>query len=477
MKSEKVVSGFLWRFLERFGAYLVSFVVSIVLARMLGPDVYGTIALVAVFTNILQVFVDTGLGRALIQKKDADALDYSSVFCFNLLMCVLLYLLVFFLSPVIAVFYRKPELTGVMRVQSLMLIVAGLKNVQQAYITKEMLFKKFFYATLTGTLLSAVVGIVMAYFHCGVWALVGQSLTNMCVDTLMLWVTVHWKPGFSFSFHRLKGLLSYGWKLLLAALVGTLSDNLRQLLIGKFYSSEDLAFYNKGEQIPGIVNGNVNAALESAIFPALAEAQDQVSSVRRMTRKVIITSTYLMAPLLIGLAACAEQLVELLLTEKWLPCVPFMRIFCITYLFYPIHTANLNVILAIGRSDIDLKLEVTKKTIEILILILVAKQGVMAIGYSLLVICGINMIINASPNKKLIGYGLVEQIKDIFPELCLSLLMGLSFSLGKLPIPGILRLLLQVVTGAGIYLLGSMLMKLEAFCYLKEIVLKKRGKK
>lgn len=473
MKSEKVLSGFLWRFMERFGAYLVSFVVSIVLARMLEPEVYGTIALVAIFTNILQVFVDTGLGRALIQKKDADSLDFSSVFCFNMLMCCVMYLIMFIGAPAIAKFYDNSDLVSIVRVQSLILIVAGLKNVQQAYITREMLFKKFFYATLTGTIASAFVGITMAYFQFGVWALVGQSLTNICIDTLMLWLTVNWRPKLEFSWKRLKELLSYGWKLLVAALVGTISDNLRQLLIGKLYTSEDLAYYNKGDQIPNIVNGNVNAALESAIFPALSESQDNIHNIKKMTRRVIVTSTYMMAPLLVGLAACSETLVRLLLTEKWLPCVPYMRIFCITYMFYPIHTANLNAILAIGRSDIDLKLEVIKKVIEIGILMIVAKHGVMAIGYSLIVICVINMIINSYPNKKLIKYGFFEQIKDIFLELMLAVIMGsFVYFVGRLPINNFVLLLVQMVTGAVIYISGSWLLKLETFYYMLSFIKK-----
>lgn len=467
MKSEKVLGSFFWRFMERFGAYIVSFVVSVILARLLEPEAYGTIALVTVFITILQVFVDTGLGRALIQKKDADELDFSSVFYFNMAMCIALYCIMFAAAPYIAQFYNNEELVGVIRVLSITLVISGLKNVQQAYITREMLFKKFFYATLTGTIASAFVGIAMAYFKFGVWALVGQSLTNICIDTLMLWLTVHWRPKFEFSWERLKTLLSYGWKLLVAALVGTISDNLRQLLIGKLYSSEDLAYYNKGDQIPNIVNGNVNAALESAIFPALSEAQDNVQNVKRMTKRVIVISTYMMAPLLVGLAACSETLVRLLLTEKWLPCVPYMRIFCITYLFYPIHTANLNAILAIGRSDIDLKLEVIKKVLEIGILILVAQHGVMAIGYSLIVICVMNMIINSYPNKKLIGYGFAEQIRDILPEIAIASIMGvLVYIVGQLHIHDFILLLLQIVTGAIVYVGLSAITRLEAFTYL-----------
>ncbi len=467
MKGDKVVSGFLWRFMERFGAYAVSFVVSVILARILDPEAYGTIALVTVFTNILQVFVESGLGRALVQKKEAEDIDFSSVFYFNMAVCLLLYCGLFAFAPYIAQFFNNIELTSVIRVLGIILIISGLKNVQQAYVSRKMLFKKFFYATLIGTLFSAVVGIWLAYWGAGVWALVAQSLANALVDTLMLWITVKWRPKKCFSLQRLKGLLSYGWKLLIAALVGSLSDNLRQLFIGKLYTSADLAFYNKGDQIPSIVNGNVNAAIDSVIFPVMAEAQDNKESVKNMTRRAITTSTYIMAPIYIGLACCAETLIRILLTEKWLPCVPFLRIFCITYLFYPIHTANLNAILAVGRSDIDLKLELIKKLLEIMVLLLTMRYGVMAIAYGLIGTAILNQIINAWPNKELIGYSYLEQIRDVLPEIALACVMGsVVYFVGYLQLPDLTVLVLQIMVGIVVYLGLSALMRLEAFIYL-----------
>ncbi|MCI9033118.1 MAG: lipopolysaccharide biosynthesis protein [Lachnospiraceae bacterium] len=467
MKGDKVVSGFLWRFMERFGAYAVSFVVSVILARILDPEAYGTIALVTVFTNILQVFVESGLGRALVQKKEAEDIDFSSVFYFNMAVCLLLYCGLFAFAPYIAQFFNNIELTSVIRVLGIILIISGLKNVQQAYVSRKMLFKKFFYATLIGTLFSAVVGICLAYWGAGVWALVAQSLANALVDTLMLWITVKWRPKKCFSLQRLKGLLSYGWKLLIAALVGSLSDNLRQLFIGKLYTSADLAFYNKGDQIPSIVNGNVNAAIDSVIFPVMAEAQDNKESVKNMTRRAITTSTYIMAPIYIGLACCAETLIRILLTEKWLPCVPFLRIFCITYLFYPIHTANLNAILAVGRSDIDLKLELIKKLLEIMVLLLTMRYGVMAIAYGLIGTAILNQIINAWPNKELIGYSYLEQIRDVLPEIALACVMGaVVYFVGYLQLPDLTVLVLQIMVGIVVYLGLSALMRLEAFIYL-----------
>ena len=210
----KAISSLLWRFLERCGAQGVTFLVTIVLARLLAPEVYGVMSLVAVFTAILQVFVDSGMGNALIQKKDADDLDFSSVFFFNMIMCIALYLLLFFCAPLIATFYNKPELTPVIRVLGITLLIAGGKNVQQAYISRKLQFKRFFFATLGGTIGAAVIGIFMAYMGFGIWALVAQNLFNSMIDTVILWFTVRWRPKLRFSFFRLKRLLGYGWKLL-----------------------------------------------------------------------------------------------------------------------------------------------------------------------------------------------------------------------------------------------------------------------
>ena len=253
-----VVNNLFWRFMERCGAQGVGFVVSVILARLLSPDAYGTIALVTVFTSILQVFIDGGMANSLIRKKDADDLDFSSVFYFNMVMCVVLYVLMYLAAPYIAKFYEKPDLVPVIRVLSLILIFAGIKNVQQAYISQHMMFRKFFFASVGGTVGAAVVGIYMAWKGFGVWALVGQRLFNVGVNTLILWITVKWRPQLKFSFARLKGLLSYGWRILAAKLMDTIYNDIRQLVIGKLYSSEDLAYYNQARQFPHMLVSNIN---------------------------------------------------------------------------------------------------------------------------------------------------------------------------------------------------------------------------
>ena len=323
-----VISSLLWRFLERCGAQGVSLIVSLVLANILEPDLYGTIALVTVFTTIMQVFVDSGMGNALIQKKDADDLDFSTVFYFNITVCVLLYGIMFLVAPFIAHFYNLPELTPIVRVLSLTLVVSGLKNVQQAYVSRNLLFRKFFFATLGGTIGAGVIGIWMALEGYGVWALVVQHIFNSTLDTIILWITVKWRPKKMFSFERLKGLFSYGWKLLVSALIDTGYNNLRSLIIGKLYTSADLAFYNRGKQFPYLIVTNINSSIDSVLLPTLSEAQTDKNRVREMTRRAIKASTYLMMPLMVGLAVCAEPLVKIVLSEKWLPAVFFLRIFC-----------------------------------------------------------------------------------------------------------------------------------------------------
>lgn len=480
MSSTNVITNFFWRFLERCGAQGVTFIVSIVLARLLDPTVYGTVALVTIFTTIMQVFVDSGMGNALIQKKDADDLDFSSVFYFNMAMCSALYLIMFFAAPFIASFYRMPELTAIVRVLSFVVVISGVKNVQQAYVSRHLMFKRFFFSTLGGTIGAAVIGIAMAYLGFGVWALVAQMLFNAAVDTTILWITVKWRPKKMFSFQRLKSLFSYGWKLLASSLIDTVYNDLRQLIIGKKYSSGDLAYYNQGKKFPQLIVTNINTSIDSVLLPTMSKAQDDMAAVRSMTRRAIKTSTFLMMPAMIGLAVCAEPLVQLILTEKWLPCVLFLRIFCITYAFYPIHTANLNAIKAMGRSDLFLKLEIIKKTVGIIAILITMWISVQAMAYSFLVTTILNQIINSWPNKKLLNYSYLEQVKDMMPQILLSLGMGAAiYAVSFLHLSASLTLLIQIPLGVLVYWSGSRIFHVESYTYIIEMVknFKKRKKK
>jgi len=461
----------IWRFLERCGAQGVTFLVSVVLARLLDPSVFGTVALVTVFTAILQVFVDSGMGNALIQKKDADDLDFSSVFYFNLSACILLYVCMFFAAPLIASFYNMPELTPVVRVLSLTLIISGVKNVQQAYVSRNLLFKKFFFATLGGTIGAAVIGIWMAWRGYGVWALVAQHLFNATLDTIILWVTVKWRPKRAFSLERLKGLFSYGWKLLVSALLDTGYNNLRSLIIGKLYTSADLAFFNRGKQFPNLIVTNINTSIDSVLLPTMSKEQDNKDRVRDMTRRAIKTSTFIMMPLMMGLAVCAEPLIRIVLTDKWLPSAFFLRVFCFNYAFYPIHTANLNAIKAMGRSDLFLKLEVIKKIVSIAALVSTMFISVEAMVLALPVTSVLGQIINSWPNRTLLEYSYKAQLLDMLPQIGLSVVMGgVIFLIQFLRLSDIATLLTQVPLGALIYIAGSKLLHVDSYEYVKGLI-------
>lgn len=472
----KVFSNFIWRFAERCGAQLVTFIVSIVLARILTPSDYGTIALVTVFITILQVFIDSGLSTALIQKKDADDLDFSSVFYFNFVICIILYLIMFVSAPLIADFYKESSLVSIVRVISLTLIISGVKGVQQSYVSRHMLFKRFFFSTLGGTIFSAVLGIIMAYAGFGVWAIVFQQLSNNAIDTLILWITVKWRPIKKFSWSRLKNLLSFGWKMLASSLLDTIYNNLRNMIIGKLYTSADLAFYNQGDKFPKLIVTNINTSIDSVLLPTMSNEQDNHVRVKDMTRRAIKISTYIMAPLMIGLAFCAKPIVQIVLTDKWLPCVPYLQIFCISYLFWPIHTANLNAIKAMGRSDLFLKLEVIKKIIGMILLLITMNISVMAMAYSLLISGLISQVINSWPNRYLLKYSYLDQIKDILPNIVMALIMGVFvYFINYLNLSVLVSLMIQIILGGIIYLVLSIFTKNDSFIYLINILKNRKG--
>ena len=477
--NKKVVSNMMWRFAERTGAQGIAFVVSIVLGRILGPKAYGTIAIINVFTTILNVFIDSGLGNALIQKKNADDVDFSSVFYFNISMCTLLYVLMFFASPFLAALYKDPQLTPLMRVLSLTLIISGVKNTQQAYVSKNMQFKRFFFATLGGTLGAAVLGIILAYKGYGVWALVAQHLFNSTVDTVILWFTVKWRPKAKFSWTRLKGLISYGWKFLASSLISTIYMKIRQLIVGTHYSPEELAFLNKGDQFPSYLVYNLNSSIDSVLLPAMSAEQDNRETVKKMTRRAIKTSSFVIWPMMFGLAAVATPMVRLLLTSKWLPCVFFLRIHCFVYACQPIQTANLNAIKALGRSDLFLKLEILKKIVGLTAMFATIFISVKVMACSYLVTTVLSMLINSWPNKTLLNYSFLEQIKDIIPSIAVSLIMcALCLSATFIGLGDILTILLQIIIGAVFYIAVSVIFKIDSFEYCKNLIfsyIKRKG--
>lgn len=471
MNSDIVIKNFFWNLFERLGAQGVSFVVTIILGRLLEPEVYGTIALVTVITSILQIFIDSGLGISLVQKKDADDLDFSSVFYFNCIICIVLYLLLYISSPVIANFYQKSDLKEIIRVLGLVLIISGFKNILISYISKNFLFKKYFFATLTGTVTSAIVGIILALNGYGVWALVLQNVINQAVDTIILWFSTKWRPKYMFSFSRLRALFNYAWKIFLSSLLDGVWQHLNQFIIGKKYTTSDLAYYNKANQFPYSVTISITSSVNNILLPTMSKEQDRIDNIKYITSKAIKLESYLLWPMMIGLAACSDNLVKFLLTEKWMPIVPYLRVFCISYAFHPINSANLNAIKALGRSDIFLKLEIIKKISGLITIIISMKYGVYAMALGSLLNSLISQIVNSYPNKKLLDYRYLDQIMDIAPSIIVSIIMGMFvYCINLLKLEPFLLLIVQIVSGIIIYIMLSLITKNESYEYCVNIL-------
>lgn len=481
-ENKGIISSLLYKLIERFGCQGVSFVVQIILARLLAPTDYGVLTLLTIFITVSQVFVQSGFNTALIQRKDVIEKDYSSVFYLSLFMAIFLYGILFFAAPFIADFYDMPQLKNVLRVLAVILIPGAFNSIQNAKIAKEMKFKQLMYCTLVSVIISGSVGIVMAYMGFGVWALVGQQLANQISICIIMLLVVKWRPILVFEMNRIKVLFSFGWKLLCSALIDTVYRELQSLVIGKKYNSATLGYYNRGKQFPELVINNINGAIQSVMLPALSKEQNDKEKMKSMMRRSIVTSSYIIFPLVVGLAVIAEPLISLLLTDKWLPCVPYLRVYCFIFAFYPIHTANLQALNAQGRSDKFLQLEIIKKSYGIVTLMITVFcfDSPLAIALGGAVTTLISCFVNAAPNKKLLNYSYPEQMKDIFPSMTISVIMGtVVYCVLFLGLVNWLTIIIQVVVGMVIYILLSELFKLECYVYLKNMILgflKKRKK-
>ena len=466
-KMSILLSSLFWKMMERFGTQGIQLVVQIVLARLLIPEDFGTVAIVMVFISLAQVFVQSGFNTALIQKKDADNEDFSSVLYLSLIIATGLYGLIFLVAPHIADFYGDSILTPVLRVLSLTLLFGAFNSIQNAHIARNMMFKKLFYSSLGSIVLSGIIGVVSAYAGLGIWALVLQQLTNQISITVIMWFTVKWRPLLSFSLNKVTNLFSFGWKLLVSSLLNTVYMELRTLLIGRFYSASILGYYNRGQQFPKLIVSNIDGTIQSVMLPTLSANQDNRKRIKEMMRRAIVSSSFLIFPLMMGMAVIAEPLVIIVLTDKWLPAVPFLQIFCASYALMPIHTANLQAINAMGRSDIFLKIEIIKKIIGLIILGISLPFGVYAIALGQIFSSIVGTFINAYPNRQLLNYSYKEQWLDIMPSLLISLIMGLIVYLfNYLSIPAWQILILQIVSGSIIYIVLAKIFKVESFTYL-----------
>ena len=473
VRSRKAASSFLFKFVESMGMQLVSFAVSLILGNLLTPGDYGVLGMLTVFIAVSQVFVQSGLNTALIQRKDVDDTDLSSVFYVSLGVAAVLYAILFALSPLIARFFAMPELRDALRVLALVLFPGALISVQSAVVARSMAFRRQMLCSLAATVASGATGIGMALMGFGYWALVGQQLCNQFVLAALLFVVLRWRPVAAFSWTRVKTFIRFGWKLLVSSLLDTGYMNLRSMVIGKKYTQDMLGLYTRGRQFPELVMNAVNGSIQSVMLPVLSEAQDDLPRLKQMMRRSIMLSSFLVLPMMAGLAAVAEPLITLLLPDRWLPCVPFLQILAIDYAFYPIHTANLQAINAMGRSDVFLKLEVIKKSygIAVLAVTVFCFQSVHAIAWGAVVSTLVSAFVNASPNRRLLGYGYLEQMKDVLPSLVLALIMFVVVNaMNALSWPAAVLLLCEIVVGAAVYAGLALAFKLESVRFLLDAV-------
>ncbi|NMB44744.1 MAG: lipopolysaccharide biosynthesis protein, partial [Clostridiales bacterium] len=391
-----------------------------------------------------------------------------------------LYVLMYVSAPYIASFYNDDILIPVLRVLSLTLFAGAFNSIQNAFVSRNLLFKKLFKSSLGALLISGVLGILAAYQGLGIWALVIQQLVNQISITIIMWFTVKWRPKLVFSLPKVRELFSFGWKLLASSLLNVLYMDIRTLIIGRIYTTSTLGYYNRGQQFPKVIVSNIDGSIQAVMLPTLSAHQDNSKRVKEMMRRAIVSSSFLIFPMMIGMAVVAEPLVKIVLTDKWLPAVPFLQIYCISYSLQPIHTANLQAINAMGRSDIFLRLEIIKKTYGLIILAISINFGVYAIAFGSILTGVISSFINAYPNKRLLDYSYKEQWLDIMPSLMISLVMGLIvYSLNFLSIPAWQILFLQVASGSIIYIGLAKIFKVESFNYLvgtmKQLIKARKG--
>jgi O-antigen/teichoic acid export membrane protein len=459
--------------MERFGVQGVQFVLQIVLARILSPEDYGMLSMMIIFSSLTNIFIQNGFNTALVQGKDVTEEDYSSVFWVTMGLAVVMYTLLFVSAPWIAEFYKIPDIVAPFRVLSLIILPGAWNSVQLAIIGRRLDFRKVFTSNICAIIVSGVVGIICAYKGFGVWSLVIQNLLNILIACAVMFFSVQWKPVLVCNLKRIKQLISYGWKILVANLIDALYQDLSSLIIGKKYSTAMLGYYNRGKQFPQLINNSVNGAVQSVMLPAMAAKQKNLNDVKATMRNSIRISSFIMFPVMAGLIGVAEPLVELILTEKWMPCVPYLRLFCASLAVYPIHSCNLQAFNAIGKSDIYLKLEIIKKGVGIVLLILSVFlfDSIIAIALSVVLTSYIGFLINAVPNKKIFDYSYREQIGDVLPSMALaSLMCAVVICVGNIlgnanliPVLGV-----EVLVGILIYMVTAYMLKVKAMMDIVE---------
>lgn len=472
--KQKTAKGVVWSAVERFSVQGVQFIVMIVMARILTPEDYGLVGMLAIFLAVSQSLIDSGFSQALIRKQDRTEADNSTVFYFNIAVGLFLYLVLYLVAPAVAGFYDAPALTSVMRVVCLSVVINSLVVVQRALYTARIDFRTQAKASLTAAVVSGVVGIAMAYSGFGVWSLVAQQLINLGINAALLWVFSGWHPRLLYSWKSFRGLFSFGSKLMLSGLLDTLYKNIYTLVIGKIFNAGSLGHYTRAQQFADFPSSNLTGIMQRVTYPVLCSIQDDDARLSDVYRRFLKLSAFIIFPLMTGLSAVAVPLVEIFIGDQWSYCASLLQVLCFAMMWYPIHAINLNLLQVKGRSDLFLRLEIIKKSLGVAVLCATVPLGLMAMCYGQILSSIISLAINTYYTGKLIGVGFIRQMKDLFPTLLLSLAMFTVVLLLVRMIENIyLQLAAGIAVGVVIYILFSILLKFPECRELIALVKKK----
>lgn len=469
--KNKTVNGLLWSVIERFSTQAVSFVLGIFIARILTPDDYGTVALLAIFFAISGGFVDSGFSSALVRKVNRSETDNSTAFYFNVVVGAVVYAILFFCAPLIASFFDVPVLKELTRAIAITIPINSLCIVQQAQLTTKIDFKSQAKVALSAAIISGVTGLIMAHNGYGVWAIATQMVVASFVRGVLLWVIVSWRPTMPFSKESFKELFGYGSKLLASGLLDTTYNNVYSLVIGKIFSPASLGNYSRAAQFAQFPSSNITGILQRVTFPVLCTIQDDDDRLRLNYRRIIRMSAFIIFPLMLGLSALAAPTITVILTEKWANAIPFLQIICFSMMWYPIHAINLNLLQVKGRSDLFLRLEIIKKCVGVSILCITIPMGLIAMCYGKIISSLIALVINTHYTSKLIDVGFLKQMKDLAPTLIRSIIMWLLVGLVISYVDSnILKLVVGVAVGAIYYLGAAYIFKSQDLQDLMEIL-------
>lgn len=465
--KKKTISGLLFKTVERVLLQGVTLVISIILARLLMPEDYGNVTLLLVFITLLEVVITYGFGAALIQKKESDSLDFSTCFYFSLVLSGALYLIIFFTSPLIALFYGNESLTLMIKIIGIKIIFSGINSIQSAYIAKNFLFKRSMIISAIATLVSGGIGIYLAVLGYGEWSLIIQTVLSSALLVLLTFIFVRMPLQIRFSFCRLKSLFGFGWKLMAIGFLNTGYDELRSLIIGKRYSTVDLAYYDKGRNFPKLISNNVNAIIDGVIFSTMSNVQDDCEKVVNVLSRSIRIGLYVLSPMLIGLAAVSKELILLLYTAKWESAAIYLEILSFSFLLVPVITLNMNALKSIGKSGLLLKIDIIKKIIGIFLIAVSSFFGVFYIAVSVPITYLIWVAIHCATSKIVFRYSLKRQVLDIIIPMLPAVIMGACvYSINFIPLSNSFSFLLKIAVGMLSFLIFSLVLKNDSFLYL-----------